>query len=484
MVCAAGCCKGVWHRVLDRRREVLKEERFMKKGMETARTTNMTEGPTLPLLLSFAIPLMIGNIFQQIYNLADTVIAGRFLGEEAIAAIGAVSAIYSLLMNATWGLNNGYCIVLSRYFGAGDEKRFKKAVAAMILLNLSISVVLTVFSLSFLKPLMRMLHTPDDIFAQSYLYIAIILAGLVTTVAYNACAGYLRAMGNSKIPLYFLIFSSLLNLTLDVLFIVVMKSGIGGTALATVIAQAVSALLCGGYIFRKYKEYIPEKTDFRPEADLLQEMFSMGFSMALMQAVYSVGSVILQRAINNLGTAVITAHTASTRIREMIMLPMGAFSGAGSTFVGQNYGARKYDRIVEGIRKVIGMELVWSLISICLSWLFGRMIVIWMTGTTDESVIANALLNLKVSAVCFFPLGVLFVLRNSMQAMGHKILPVLSSSIELGVKVLSAAVIVPAVGYPGVVAAEPVTWCLCAVFLSVFYVTIGHQKQRNRVFPA
>lgn len=451
----------------------------MNKSAESAKTTNMTEGSPVRLLLAFAMPLMIGNIFQQVYNLADTVIAGRFLGEEAIAAIGAVSAVYSLLMNATWGLNNGYCIVLSRYFGAGDGKRFKKAAASMLLLNFSIAAALTALSLGFLKPLMRLLHTPEDIFDGSYLYIAIILAGLVTTVAYNACAGYLRAIGNSRTPLYFLIFSSLLNLVLDVLFIVGMKSGIGGTALATVIAQAVSAILCGGYIFRNYQEYIPEKADFRPERDLMREMFSMGFSMALMQAVYSVGSVILQRAINNLGTAVITAHTASNRIREMIMLPLGAFSGAVSTFVGQNYGARKYERIVEGIRKTLGMEFAWSLIGIALTWLFGRAIVLWMTGTAEEGTVANAMLNLKVSAVCFFPLGILFVLRNSMQAMGHKILPVLSSSIELGVKVLSAAVIVPAVGYPGVVAAEPVTWCLCAVFLWVFYVTIGHQKQKT-----
>lgn len=453
------------------------KEALMKKNEEAARITNMTEGSPIRLIIAFALPLMIGNLFQHIYNLVDTMIAGRYLGSEAIAAIGSVSVIYSLLVNCTWGLNNGYCIILSRFFGAGEKKLFQKAAAAMITLNLTIALLLTSVFLLFLKPAMRLLKTPDDIFAQAYLYIVIIIAGLITTVLYDACSGYLRAVGNGKTTLYFLIFSSLLNLFLDVLFVVILKTGIGGTALATVIAQAVSALLCGIYIFKNYREYLPVGEDFRFHKDIMKEMFFTGLSMALMESVVSMGSLILQRAINHLGTALITAYTTSCRIREVITIPLGAIAGAGSTFVGQNYGAGKYRRIVEGNRKMLLMEFLWSLLSIVLTCLLGKPIILWVTAASNETILSGALLNLWVSALCFFPLGVLFVLRNSMQAMGHKILPVVSSAIELTVKIVSACFIVPAFGYSGVVAAEPVTWCLCAVFLSIFYKTVGHQRR-------
>lgn len=439
----------------------------------------MTEGTPIRLIMAFAIPLLIGNIFQQVYNLADTMIAGHYLGSDAIAAIGATGVLYSLLMNIAWGLNNGYCIVLSRIFGSGDREKFQKGVSVMIELNAGIALALTVFSVLFLRPMMRLLRTPADIFEQSYLYIVIILAGLITTVAYNACAGYLRSMGNSRTPLYFLILSSLLNLALDTVFIVFLNLGIAGTALATVIAQAVSALLCGWYIFRNYKEYLPSFSSLRPEKETAAEMFSTGLSMALMQSVFSLGSVILQRSINELGTAIITAHTASRRVYELLMIPMSTFSNANSTFVGQNYGAKKYRRIIEANRKMLGVEFLWSLFSIAFSWTLGRPLILWLTASSDERIISSALLSLRMSTACFFPLGALFILRYSMQAMGHKVLPVLSSTIELLVKVFSAAVLVPSLGYMGVAVTEPVIWCLCAAFLAVFYITTGHQKQRE-----
>ena len=437
---------------------------------------NMTVGSPVRLILAFALPMFIGNVFQQAYNMVDTMIAGRFLGEQAIAAIGATATLYSLLMNIAWGLNNGYCVVLSRAFGAGDMGRFRRSVAAMIALNIAVALVLTALSLAFLRPLMGLLHTPADIFGQAYRYILIILAGMVTTVAYNACAGYLRAMGNSRTPLVFLILSSLLNIGLDTLFIVALHMGVGGAALATVLAQGVSAVLWGGNIWRNYRAYLPGRGDLRPERAIAGEMFATGFSMAMMQAVVAMGSVLLQRAINTLGSAVITAHTASRRVYEMLMVPMSTLASADSTFVGQNYGAKKLDRIVEANRKTLLMELAWSLVSIALCWLLGRRLMVWLTGTSNEQIIQNALLNLRLSTACFFPLGALLALRYSMQAMGHKVLPVLSSAIELAGKIVSAAALVPALGYLGVALTEPVIWCLCAAFLAVSYVTVGRQK--------
>ena len=442
-----------------------------------SKITNMTEGDPVRLILTFAVPLFIGNIFQQVYSLVDTMIAGHFLGDGAIAAIGATSVLYSLLMNLAWGLNNGYCVVLSRLFGSGSKEQFRRGAAAMIKLNLGIGVLLTVVSVAFLKPAMRLLLTPADVFDQSYLYIVIILGGMLTTIAYNGCAGFLRAMGNSRTPLWFLILSSLLNLGLDSLFVILLHTGIAGAALATVIAQAVSAALCGVYIFRNYREYLPRASDWKIDGELSAEMFTTGFSMAMMQCVFSLGSVVLQRSINALDTDIITAHTASRRVYEMLMIPMSTVSSATSTFVGQNYGAKRYRRIREANRKMLLVELIWSVFSILVCWTLGRPLVILLTATENEEIIANALLNLRLSTACFFPLGALFILRYSMQAMGHKVLPVLSSTIELVVKIISAAVLVPAIGYLGVAVTEPVIWCMCALFLAVFYVTIGHQKQ-------
>ncbi len=441
------------------------------------RVMDMTQGNPVRLILRFAVPLLIGNIFQQVYSMVDTMIAGHCLGDAAIAAIGATSVLYSLLMNLAWGLNNGYCVVLSRLFGGGDRDQFRRGAAAMIQLNLGIGALLTVVSVLFLKPAMRLLLTPAEVFDQSYLYIVIILGGMLTTIAYNGCAGFLRAMGNSRTPLYFLILSSLLNLALDALFVILLHIGIAGAALATVIAQAVSAALCGAYIFRNYREYLPRASDWKIGRELSTEMCTTGFSMAMMQCVFSLGSVVLQRSINALDTDIITAHTASRRIYEMLMIPMSTVSSATSTFVGQNYGAKRYRRIREANRKMLLVELVWSVFSILICWTLGRPLVVLLTATGNEEIIANALLNLRLSTACFFPLGALFILRYSMQAMGHKVLPVLSSTIELVVKIISAAVLVPAIGYLGVAVTEPVIWCLCALFLAAFYVTVGHQKQ-------
>lgn len=442
----------------------------------------MTEGPILSTILLFAVPMLIGNVFEQGYNLVDTMISGHYLGDQAIAAIGATSAIYSLLMSIVWGMNNGFCIMLARSFGAGDMKRFKNAVATTLVLDLGVAVVMTSAFIAFLKPVMKLLKTPDEIFNRAYTYIVIILVGLVGTILYNMCAGYLRSIGNSKVPLYFLIVSSVLNLSMDVIFIIIFKMGIAGTALATIIAQAVSGVGSLIYILKNYQEYLPQKEDFRLQGALVSEMLTMGLSMALMQSVFSIGSVIMQRAINQLGTEIITAHTSAKRIYEMLMIPMGSFSTSNATFVGQNYGARKLARIRTSNKLMFLVEFCWSALSIIAAWTVGKYLIVWLAGTSEKVIVDNAYLMLRIATACFAPLGCLFVLRNAMQSMGHKVLPVLSSSIELGFKVVSATWIVPKLGYLGVAITEPITWIVCPLFLFIFYCAIGHQKDNPKEY--
>ncbi|MCM1543415.1 MAG: MATE family efflux transporter [Blautia sp.] len=279
-------------------------------------TVDMTEGSPIRHILRFAVPLFIGTVFQQFYSFADTMIAGRCLGDRAIAAIGASAAIYSLLIAFANGLNSGYGIVLSRAFGAGDQSKCRRAVAAMVLLDTVITVLLTFMALLSLKAVLRWLDTPADIFADAYRYIVVILGGMITTILYNMAAGFLRAVGNSRTPLYFLILSCVLNLGMDILFIVVFHMGVGGAAAATVTAQGISAFCCMWYIWRHYKGFLPEKQELVPERGLLSEMLSTGLSMALMLSVFPSVPSFFRKA------STIWGHRSSLPIR----LPGGSMN--------------------------------------------------------------------------------------------------------------------------------------------------------------
>ena len=433
------------------------------------RVMDMTQGNPVKLILAFAVPLFIGNIFQQIYSMVDTAVAGYCLGDGAIAAIGATSSLYALLIDFASGLNSGCAIVVTQRFGAHDEKKLKSAIAGMIELDTGITLALTVLSLVFLRPLMRFLNTPEGIFEQAYQYIAVICAGMIATIAYNLFSSILRAFGNSRTSLYFLIISSVLNMGMDLLFVAVLGLGVAGAALATVIAEGVSALLCGIYVFRHYSEFLPGKADFRVSGRLIAELFSNGIAMALMYCVVDLGSVIFQRANNHLGETIISANTASRRIIGIMMQPLATISTASSTFVGQNWGARKPERIRTALRQVTGMEIGWALFGCGLIFAFGGALVRLTTGTSDTEVIRNAVMSLRWHLSFFPALGCLLVLRTAMQAMGQKTAPILSSCIELGMKLLSAAFLIPHLGFFGTSITEPITWTLMLLFLAAVY---------------
>lgn len=439
-------------------------------------TNDMTTGIPIKVIIEFAIPLLIGTLFQQAYNIIDTMIAGYNLGDDAIAAIGATSALYSVLIYFANGMNNGFGIVMAQIFGAKNLPKMKKAVAATMVLNIMTTIFLTVMVLPFLRILLHWLDTPQEIFDMAYQYIFIILAGMTATIGYNMCSGFMRAVGNSRTPLYFLMASCGINIILDILFILGLHLGVAGAALATVAAQLISAVLCVIYIIKKYRIYMPGKNDWQLSKELILEMLSTGISMGLMSSVLAIGSIILQKGINHLGKNIITAHTASRRLFEFLMMPLQAAAAACSTFTGQNFGAKQFDRISKAMKQVLWLELLWSVISVAIAFLFGNMLIRMLTGTDNKIIILNAAYNLKVCTIFFFPLGVLFVMRNSMQAMGYRIVPILSSSIELIVKILSCVFVIPVMKYTGVVFTEPVIWVICAVFLSVIYLKTKKQK--------
>lgn len=434
------------------------------------KTLDMTEGSPIKLILQFAVPLFVGAMLQQLYNFTDTMIVGRCLGDRAVAAVGATSALYSVLINFANGMNNGYGIIISRVFGAKDEGELKKTAAAMLVLNAVVALALTVLILPLLRPLLFWLETPEEIFAQAHRYILIIVGGMAATIGYNMGAGFMRALGNSRTPLYFLMLSCGLNVVFDLLFVAVFSLGVAGAAGATVLAQGISALLCFAYIYRNYQDFLPQKGDWRMQAGRVKDMLVTGLSMGLMLSLFSIGSIILQKGINQLGTQIITAHTASRRIYELLMMPLSMTASAASIFVGQNFGARKYQRIKKAIRQDLGVIVGYSVLAVILAHILGGPLVYLLIGTDDPVIMDNATMYLRVCTMFFIPLGILLLIRNAIQPMGCKISPVLSSTIELLMKVFFCFKVIPRTGYLGVVFTEPVIWTMCAAFLGVVYL--------------
>ena len=448
----------------------LRPERKNQMAKHTVRVRDMTQGSPTRLIIAFAIPLFIGNIFQQVYSMVDTMVVGYHLGDTGIAAIGATAALYSLLINFANGLNNGYGIIVTQRFGAHDWKKMRQAIAGMMILDAAICLSLTAVAVVFLRPLMVFLNTPDSVFDMAYAYIRIICLGIVTTIGYNMFASILRAMGNSRTPLYFLIFSSFLNIALDILFVAGFELGIAGAAAATVLAQAVSAILCGIYVLRNYAEYLPRKEDLRVPVEMLKILCSTGISMALMSCLVDCGSVIFSRANNLLGESYIAAHAAARKLLMMMIQPQASLSLANSTFAGQNWGAKKYDRIRETLRKVLLIEVLWGIFAAAVIYLFGGTLVRFTTGTNDGDMIGYAVMSLRIHFATFPFLGVVFVMRHTLQAMGYKVIPICSSCIELGTKFLAASWLIPKIGFLGTCITEPVTWVIMAVFLVTFYL--------------
>ncbi|MBR6337487.1 MAG: MATE family efflux transporter [Ruminococcus sp.] len=444
-------------------------------------TTNMTEGSILKNLIYFAIPVLIGNIFQQLYNVADTAIIGNILGDNALAAVGASAPVYGLLIGFAGGLTNGFAVIIARYFGAGNEREMKKSVALVYILSAAIAFVLTVSSIAALHPLMKALKTPNDIIMGTESYMRIIIAFSALTIAYNMLAGMMRAIGNSKAPLYFLIVSTFVNIGLDFLFVKGFGMGISGAAYATVISQGVSVVLCLIYAVKKCGFLIFRKSELVFDKALLGDLISTGLSMGLMYAIVSVGSVILQSAVNSFGTATITAHTAARKIDDIFMLTLGTIALSSSTFASQNYGAGKIDRVKQGIKCSIIIAEIWSAFSVIVAVIFRRPLVQALTGTTDEAVIATASKYIVINISFFFVLSILLVLRSSLQGVGRKLVPVSGSVVEFLLKIVAVSILAPKLGYLGICICEPIIWAACAGIVLADYCFFIRKMNVRRV---
>lgn len=431
---------------------------------------NLLKGNILKSLIVFAIPLFISNLFQQLYNTVDIMIVGNYLGDTSLAAIGASTAVYDLLVGFALGIGNGLSIVVARSYGADDTKVLRKSVAGSIIIGIFITIIIMVISKVLLMPLLRMLNTPVNIIEESYSYISMITLFVGVMFAYNLCAGLLRAIGNSFMPLIFLIISSLLNIVLDILFITKFNMGIKGAAVATIIAQGISVILCVIYIYLKTKILIPDKRHFNVGKELYKELLGQGLSMGLMMAIVSSGTVILQTAINGLGYLTIAGHTAARKLNSFCMMPIVAMSQSVSTFVSQNKGANQGERIRKSIYYSNLLAISWGIVITVVLFFIAPLLVKILSGSSEAIVINNGVRYLRINSPFYGVLGILLNLRYSLQGLGKKILPLISSIIEFVGKIIFVILVIPRMNYLGVILCEPIIWCfMTAQLIYSFY---------------
>ena len=431
-----------------------------------SRVLDMTRGDPFRLVLQFSLPLFCSNLLQQVYNLTDTALAGHLLGSAALAEIGATAALYGLIMNFAFGMNNGLALTVSRCFGAGEQEGIRRAVGWMVTLSAAVSLVLTTVSLLGRGALLQVLQVPAEVWDGAAAYLTVILLGIPLTMLYNMEAALLRAVGNSVTPLLFLLFSSVLNVGLDAAFMGPLGMGVRGAAVATVLAQGISAVLGAAYLVRSYPElhFAPAHLK-KSTRRAVMNMFWAGMSMGLMSAIYNLGSVALQSSINALGSVYITAQTAARRMAEMYFIPGGALGISVATFSSQNLGAGRRSRIGQSVRAALKIYFVWWLFVLAFTFLLGEPVLRLITGSSDARIISNAMLYLKISVPIIPPMAVLVILRNMLQGIRHTVEPLRASALELIGKVIFAVWLVPVWGYRAVCFCEPTTWIICFVFI-------------------
>ena len=437
---------------------------------------DLLNGPIMKSLILFAIPIFISMLFQQLYNAADTAIVGNILGEKSLAAIGSVSAVFDLIIHLATGLTGGFGIVISRAYGSKDEDRLKKTVAGSLKIGVLTVLILTTVSLIGLPGLLRLINTPEEIYPQALSYIRIVASFLIVTFAYNLFSAMLRSIGNSVMPLVFLIISSVLNVILDYIFIAHLNAGVQGAASATVIAQAFSALLCAFYLIKKVRILIPTKKHFQTDAPLIKELAAQGFAMVLLTSLVSISSVILQSGINGLGTLTIAAHVSARKLFSMSALCFVSMPSSVSVFISQNRGADNGKRILEAMKKSYIFYALAAVFMTAFLWLLAPTLVRLISGSTEPLIIENGSKYLYVLGPFLFILGVINTTRSSLQGIGYKLIPVVSSIIELIGKVVFVTLFIPRFGYDAVIWCEPIIWVFMAIQLTIAWNTNDYIK--------
>lgn len=445
---------------------------------------DMTIGSPGKMIINFTIPIFIGNIFQQLYSMVDTVIVGKFVGTEALAAVGSCGTLVFLIIGFLIGLTAGFTVITAQHFGAGNKQAMRQSVASAAILSAIVSIVLTVVSMGMMKQILAWMNTPADIYKEAYGYIMVICGGIVAQVLYNLLASILRALGNSKVPLYFLILAALLNIVLDLVFIIVFHMGAAGAAYATVISQGVSGLLCLVYIVKKVPDLHLKKEDWNINWHLAGWQLRIGLPMALQYSITAIGTIMVQAALNTLGSLSVASFAAASKIEQIVTQAYVALGTTMATYCAQNRGAGKIDRIHQGFRSATWMGSLYAIVTGVLIMFGGKYLTVLFVSENVAQITALADVYLKCVGVMFIPLAIVNIYRNGIQGMGYGLLPMLAGVAELIGRGVVAVISAAKGSYLGACLASPAAWVLAGGLLLVMYFAIMHGYQKADVKKA
>lgn len=433
--------------------------------MASNTTKDMTSGSTMKLILGFAVPLLMGMLFQQVYSLVDTIIVGRFLGVSALAAVGATGSINFLIVGFCQGICNGFALPVAQRFGAKDYDGLRKYVGNSAVLSIIFGGAITLITVIACRPILELMQTPADIIDLSYHYIVVIFAGIPAIMLYNILSAYLRSLGDSITPVIFLVLSAGLNIGLDLLFIVTFHWGVFGAAFATVLSQAVSGILCLILIIKKFDILHLAHDDWRLDWRYSKYLLIMGLPMGLQYSITAIGSVILQASVNTLGSAAVASMTAGSKISMFVMCPFDALGSTMATFGGQNVGAGRLDRLGRGLRSAVILGAIYSALILVVLIFFGRGLILLFVSANEAAVIAQAKQFLVTNAAFYLMLALVNIVRFLIQGMGFSGFAVFAGVFEMIARALVGLVFVPIFGFTAACFASPLAWVFADCFL-------------------
>ena len=430
---------------------------------------DLTQGNVFKLILGFSIPLLFGMLFQQFYSMVDTIIVGRYLGVSALAEVGSTGSINFMIIGFCMGVCNGFAIPVAQKFGARNYKLLRKYVFNSGVMSVVFSLVMTLIVCLFCRNILVFMNTPNDIIDGAYSYIFVIFLGIPVTYLYNLLAGIIRSLGDSKTPLIFLLISSILNIILDLVFIINFKMGVAGAAYATIISQGVSAILCLIYTYKRFTILRLKKEDFNVKRRYYHKHLKIGIPMALQFSITSIGIMTVQGALNVFGSTVIASYTAASKALQLVMQPAITFGVTMATYCGQNLGAKEYGRIKEGVKECTKISIITSIIAGAVLMFLGKYFVMMFISNPDAEVLKYAQQVLDISAIFFIPLGLIFIYRNALQGIGDSFVPMMAGAYELIARALVAFILPKYLRFMGICLADPVAWFAASIPLGITY---------------
>lgn len=441
---------------------------------------DMTVGSPTKLILKFAVPLLIGNIFQQLFQISDIIIVGRLIGIDALAAVGASAPIYFVVILITLGFTGGLTVVTAQRFGAKDYEGVRRSVTHSLFAAFALSILLTALLMMFMHPLLKLMNVPDNIMNDAYNFMMLLSGGLIMIVAYNLLSGFIRALGDSKTPLYFLIFSSLLNILLNLWLIYSFKLGVIGSATGTVISMTISAVLCLIYMIKKYPLLRIRKADWRIDYCFMMQHLNIAIPMALQFSVLSLGLMFVQSVCNSFGANTIAAFTSALRIEQLATQPMVALGIAMATYSAQNIGAGMIGRIRTGVRNSSLISLSFAVFIALLVRFVGEEIVGIFIENPSPEIINTAREYLNISTLFYLFLGQIFIFRNTLQGMGDSVIPLIAGIMELLMRSFAAVFLAGHFGYVGICYAGPIAWIGASTVVFIGYIITIYKLSRKQ----